>query len=670
MSLSIQHDLTRPEIADRFRSRIEKGERTRLTRDERDTLALILVDKLIALNEQGKDTKKAIERVCTAERALLEEGFPQTSINSTYLSTYTRLVKEAIESKRLKLTDRNSFSKDWTKRDGSGSGTAQVHYALKFLTYDLATQSQLRSATTAANNKRQDDLKPVRVHEYLMKVKELLSSNDAELLTIAIGALTGRRFTEIVSVGTFTKTDHPYLIHFEGQQKKKEAQGYQILSLIEAKDLLPVIERYRALPEMRQLVGLDDESPRIEAFNTRVNRRVQSLFGDTGLVPVLAGFKSVSIHRLRALWGAIAVYFFCANNQHLHRFLQNYLGHVLDKELDASNSRATDHYFHYFLVKEDGTALTARGVKLMGVGKLPEADLVAAAPATESETGAIAGAESVAAVEPKPAPKKKARSPKRGSIPIDGNDHDRWTKVLDGLCPDCSTQEERMSALLTWIESKVQGTEKLPTSAPPEADKTISDQAKTLAWLTQEVESLRTQLDTLKQKREMSSGRLEATSKLEAEIAVLKAENAELKQAKTKLEAFKKMLGVESLPEQPLEVSVVPQTTVVPPVTVATTPRTGSAYDRAKRIFEALKAWNAEHPDKTFALTAGLLERDFKVHRGATKQFIESNREDITNHHQAIGIHKELSHNRQLGRDVEELKRFVNTEANQKEQTR
>ena len=666
MNLSTQHDLTRSEIIDRFRSRIEKGERTRLTRDERDTLALILVDRLIALNEQGKDTQKAIERVCTVERALLEEGFPQTSINSTYLPTYTRLVKEAIESNRLKLTDKNSFSKDWTKRDGSGSGTAQVHYALKFLTYDLATQSQLRSATTAANNKRQDDLKPVRVHEYLMKVKELLSSNDAELLTIAIGALTGRRFTEIVSVGTFTKTDHPYLIHFEGQQKKKEAQGYQILSLVEAKDLLPVIERYRALPEMRQLAGLDDEAPRIEAFNTRVNRRVQSLFGETGLVPVLEGFKSVSIHRLRALWGAIAVYFFCANNQHLHRFLQNYLGHVLDKELDANNSRATDHYFHYFLVKEDGTALTARGVKLMGVGKLPEADLVAAAPASEEEAGAIALPEPVAAVEPKPALKKKAKSPKRGSIRIDGNDHDRWTKVLDGLCPDCSNQEERMSTLLSWIESNSKNTQSTQTrvlmSPAPKTEKTISDQARTLAWLTQEVESLRTQLDTLKQERDMSSSRLEATSKLEAEIAVLRAENAELKQAKTKLEAFKKMLGVESLPEQPqpLEIRVVPQKTVVPPVTAATTPRTGSAYDRAKRIFEAVKAWNAEHPDKTFALTAGLLERDFKIHRGATKQFIESNREDITNYHQSVGIHKEQSHNRQLGRDVKELKHFVN----------
>ena len=238
-----------------------------------------------------------------------------------------------------------------------------------------------------------------------------------------------------------------------------------------------------------------------------------------------------------------------------------------------------------------------------------------------------------------------------------------------GCAPTAQTRKR--GCLLSWIESNSKSTEKIPTSAPPEADKTISDQARTLAWLTQEVESLRSQLDTLKQERDRSSGRLEATSQLEAEIAVLKVENAELKQAKSKLEAFKKMLGVESLPEQaqPLEGKVTSKELIVQPVTVATTPKTGSAYDRAKRIFEAVKAWNAKHPDKSFALTPGLLERDFKIHRGAAKQFIESNREEITQYHQSVGIHNERSHNRLSGRNVEELKNFVNTGANQKEQT-
>ncbi len=69
---------------------------------------------------------------------------------------------------------------------------------------------------------------------------------------------------------------------------------------------------------------------------------------------------------------AIAIHFFCPDNQHIHRFLQNYLGHVLDSEISAANSRATDHYFHYYLVDSNDQPITTRGVKLKTDGALPE----------------------------------------------------------------------------------------------------------------------------------------------------------------------------------------------------------------------------------------------------------------------------------------------------------
>ena len=122
MSVANQFDLARAEILDRYILRINNGNRTKLTREERENLAGLLVDKLVVLNQQGKDDQGAIQDLCEAEKGLLEQGYPQGSINSVYLPTDTNALKAAIDQGRLQLTEQNSFSKPWTKRDGSESG--------------------------------------------------------------------------------------------------------------------------------------------------------------------------------------------------------------------------------------------------------------------------------------------------------------------------------------------------------------------------------------------------------------------------------------------------------------------------------------------------------------------------------------------------------------------
>lgn len=74
MSSAIQFDLARQEILDHYQGRIDRGDRNKLTREERDNLALLLVDRLVELNQQGKDDQKAIRELCEAEKALLEQG--------------------------------------------------------------------------------------------------------------------------------------------------------------------------------------------------------------------------------------------------------------------------------------------------------------------------------------------------------------------------------------------------------------------------------------------------------------------------------------------------------------------------------------------------------------------------------------------------------------------
>ena len=86
MSLATQFDPTRAAIIERYHQRLEQGDRTKLTRDERETLTVLLLDQLITLNQRGEDTRDKLQDVCAAEKAMLEEGYPKApSTVSIYL---------------------------------------------------------------------------------------------------------------------------------------------------------------------------------------------------------------------------------------------------------------------------------------------------------------------------------------------------------------------------------------------------------------------------------------------------------------------------------------------------------------------------------------------------------------------------------------------------------
>jgi len=447
MSTATRFDLTREEIVTRFRQRITNTDRTRMTREERELLTLLLKDQLISLNQRGEDTYERLQALCEAEKALLLEGYPPGSVNSVYLPAYTRLLKEAIATGQIKLTEQNSFAKPWTKRDGSGEGVTQTYYPLKCLTFDLETQNELRGLTAQNNNTRQDSLVTVELDPYLEQCEALLDSDEPETLAVALAALTGRRHTEVVSKGTFTATEHPYKLRFEGQQKDA-TPPFDILTLLPVKLLLPHLERFRALPAVQVLHGKGHDDTGVTAFNTRVNTRVKKHFADR--VPVLEGFKTVSVHRLRALYGAIAIHFFCPEHKNEHRFLQHYLGHLLDEQGQSlPNAAATQHYFHYNLSRQ-GTLLKARGVKVPAAGMIQTPELEAPAATPEPETTV-----------------------------------------------NSSPNGEAVVPAITLLTTPV--AESQPDSEPVQAPslkalQIMTDQAHTLSWLTSQIERLQQQL--------------------------------------------------------------------------------------------------------------------------------------------------------------------------------
>jgi len=158
---------------------------------------------------------------------------------------------------------------------------------------------------------------------------------------------------------------------------------------------------------------------------------------------------------------------------------------------------------------------------------------------------------------------------------------------LNALGREYNSQQEKTSALLQWVEARLNGSidvaEAASAEASPEADEAtpepapelveaksepskaaeetaqnhptdpvitqvVVDQARTLSWLTGRIEALEAEIATLKQQREQAIATSTLSRTLHQELERLKAENQELKQAAARFEAAKKALLGDSNP--------------------------------------------------------------------------------------------------------------------------
>jgi hypothetical protein len=352
--------LSREMIIDRFRQRIAAAERTRLNKSELADLIADFIDHLMTLK-----TKTKIQAWCTAEIALLEEGYPQATIGKVYLPMYRKAIQTAIDDGLLPLTAVTSRSYTYAKRNSGEIGNATDHLALDFLKYDAATYSQFAGVSAERNNTKQDNLQPVNPDAFLAIAAELLQSADPFDLAVGIAATTGRRFTEVVAKGTLAATNDLYWISFGGQLKKREkADSYLTPCLLPAALVLDALERFRQHPRIAMLAtGTPDQINRSLADS--VKRSVIRNFAESGVVKVLPGESAVTVHNLRGIYGEICTHYFCPPDRAVSRFVQERLGHVISPdELKRANSSATQHYFHYYLVDHNGQHIGSKGIKL------------------------------------------------------------------------------------------------------------------------------------------------------------------------------------------------------------------------------------------------------------------------------------------------------------------
>ncbi|MGB8699689.1 MAG: hypothetical protein WCD18_09765, partial [Thermosynechococcaceae cyanobacterium] len=176
-------------------------------------------------------------------------------------------------------------------------------------------------------------------------------------------------------------------------------------------------------------------------------------------------------------------------------------------------------------------------------------------------------------------------------------------------------------------------------------------------WFVRRMEGLERENRVLRLERDRAA----AAGMDEDEVERLRAENRaiaqELRLVQDKLDAFRQLLdggeaGAEPIGERG---AIVSQT--VKAEAKSRGPVKGKAFNRAEAIVRAVKDWNRLYPSESFAISPGLLETVFGIHRRAAKEFFEAYQNELWDYHQEIGVDSPRWHNR--GKDTEKLKKFV-----------
>ncbi len=627
-------DVLRNDVVERFRYRIRTADRLRLSKDE----LAVLIDGFLQLL-QSTTSESDIRSLCDAEIRLLEEGYPQPTV-AKYLTVYRKAIVTAIAEGSLHLTDRNSHHFVHQQRVTGVREARLEHWALTYLKYAPEVYENIGQRSQLTNRGKQLNLRLVPVDVYLNLLQQFLHRSGPfadRWLAVAIAGLTGRRFAEVIAKGTFSVTEHSHLLHFEGQQKSARAEGYDILTLIPAQDVLDAISRLRRFPEVKEIAQLQGDD--LKTALNLLNRKLNAMCGAAlrKVVPPLEGKGTVTVHNLRGLYGAIAVYLFCPPHQHDYAFIQHYLGHVM-------SSPATGHYFRYALADAQGNPLRDKGVLLDQIGVLPM-------PMTN---------------DPNDPEEPMVKRQKNGNDILTMEEQstpEQWLTVLDG----------RVSELRADFESRLM----------------LLEQRSQTSWIIERIENLEVENQTLRQERDEAIAFMQRNQGSVAELQRLRAENEalsqSLQQAQSKLDGFRQLLNgtdpvqpsVQSVSQDAKEPPIVfkedmeakapvksvkapQQESVREPLETDTKvrgPKSGKAFQRAEAIFLAIKDWNRLYPSESFAVNPGLLETVFRIHRQAAKEFFEVYQNELWDYHQEMGVESPRWHNR--GKDTQKLKAFV-----------
>lgn len=258
--------------------------------------------------------------------------------------------------------------------------------------------------------------------------------------------------------------------------------------------------------------------------------------------------------------------------------------------------------------------------------------------------------------EPTSAPNSSTRRP---LLYTDDLNHFDAISIRLGIT---GTAAQRFHALLEWAQQQLDGDPTQATVVLP----VLSDQAKTLAWLTEEISTLRQQLTTAQQDAQAARTLRSDRSILQAKIDSLAGENLTLRRRLERFDSLRHALmgsgdttestdfdsttpeAYQTAPAAPRATEGNKPSNAAPPP--ATQRRPASAQERAARIWQVIQEWNQTHnrpPTEKVALSASTLEKRFGIYRPAAQQFMADHQAEIAAHAQAHAI-TAPAHNRSV----------------------
>lgn len=313
------------------------------------------------------------------------------------------------------------------------------HFSLDYIRFSEAEYIELNNQKQGAVADRNETVTSIDNPDAIVgQAVRLLDSPEWADICAGLAVLTGRRSSELLSTAEF-EPKTKWSVTFTGALKRRgelQTLSFEIPTLTTAQKVCAALSQVRSLlPEARSLTAEQVNS----RYGSAVAKACEEQFGH--LVPKRPGKDTLYTHLFRSIYATIATFWYCPPNLVDWEFKAAIQGHfqILDEqnpELRRSLT-ASRHYSDYEIAdsviaqyagKRKGIKLGVMGVEPIEMFQSKAHDYTPAQP-----TG----------------PRKI------GSLRYFAQEHDRWTQVMETICPDCHNQQERMTKLLEWIEAQL-----------------------------------------------------------------------------------------------------------------------------------------------------------------------------------------------------------------------
>lgn len=465
--------------------------------------------------------------------------------------------------------------------------------------------------------------------QLVVRATQLLDSPQWSEVGAGLAVLIGRRVSEIL-LSRFEPYSN-WSIRFRDPAKKPaelaEDFAIEIPTLAPAGVVMAAITR---LQRALKIDALKAEALTLKGAKQKINQRYSAPISEacnrhfSGLVECRNGRDDLYSHLFRAIYATIAAHWFCPPTVPEHNFKAEIQGHFTIGAADGAKLptfSARANYDDYAIGTADGNRDGRLGIKLGGLLGLQVMD--AFAPGRRQQP-APTGLDTL---QPQPAldsssphnimSKQQQPTAKRGSLRIDGSQHDRWMHLIHSICPTALSQVERTTALLLWAEAKIAN----PSQPQPEqSSHAIPELAKTLSWLTSRIETLEAETTMLKAERDQLAEQQQSPL-VQRQVTELQAENQQLKtqlnQTQATLDTIRQSLGFSDGAAAPADsvakpmaqpAASLPKSPALPSTATATIASTATATAKPRRdshgstakvhqIVDALLSWNSAQDD-------------------------------------------------------------------------